>query len=597
MASAWKAQNTRCKVFVRGKTTSTDGKKHGSYRFISSNMKDSVTGKELDWRKYGVFPFTDYLDDPDDINAFHEFSFEFYGHANAFPFLRLTVGAGGPFEGTVYYDDLRVYQCGVDAHINLSAPQMSAFKGGDTNFRFCGVCPGTPQVCLMVQLLKAEEPLYETVLSQSKDGFFSGNIPAGLPAGEYLLRTTLVDIPGKLRMKTTDFPVTIRPLDEIPPLGAVSFDENRRLLVDGKPFFGVSLGCSSPSNDAHLKEHADEGFNVVDTGPFNMVPYTEENFQAKLLSKLDYIHSLGMKVRLCLIDFYSRPYLCKAFSTAGPEGVEKIVTLIKDHPAILGYYLLDELTEKDWPTVTELRNVCNRVDPYHPCYIVTNLLSTTPKIAVTTDVIGYDYYPIGLKGKPITNCSNVDIMAQKSKATGLPFWAVPQAFSWALYTADMTPEKYLTYDCPSVNQMFADAVLFAINGVTDYWFFTCPVRGDHRKIVESVNDPGYIQRMFHDTGTMARHLNRLGEYILDDITPEDIPFLNQGVSGIRVKHYRDAQGKSAVVVFAEGQGAARATFMLPEGTWHSDFGLTQQLPDGTWIFQANGFAADVLYEE
>lgn len=587
------------KVLVRGKTRSTDGKVHGSYRFISASFKDATTKKTLDWRQYGVFPFTTYLDDPDDIDAFHEFSFGFYGKPNAFPFLRLTVGAGGPFEGTVFYDDLRIYKCGVDAHINIVKPLMSAFLPNSKEFSFYGCSSSAKEICMMVELMQNGQTFFETVLQKDQNGFFSGTLEKLPNAGNYLFKATLVDITAKKRIKTVDFPVSVRPANEIPPAGAVSFDKNRRLLVDGKPFFALSLGCAQPSKNEHLKRHADAGFNVIDTGPFNLVNYKADDHAKKLREKLDYIHSLGMKIRLSLIDFYApnRKWLLVKYSE-GPKGATELVNAIKDHPAILGYYLLDELTEKDWPQVTAIKNAANLADPYHPCFICTNLLSTTPKIAVTTDVIGYDYYPIGKKGEYVTNASNVDIMAKQTRETGLPFWAIPQAFSWGLYQPQKTPEVFQQFQIPTVNQMFADAVLFALNSATDFWFYTCPLRTDHQKDAERMGVPDYNENMFADIAKMTQHLKKLGEYLLSDRTPEDIPASKLASSGIRVRRYTNAQGRSAVVIFAEGQGPAKASFQLPQSIkWHSEFDHAKQDADGTWLFQADGFAADVLYEE
>ena len=587
----------QAKVFVRGQTSSTDGQQHGSYRFISVNFKDNQTEKEQDWRQYGVFPFTSYLSDPDDINAFKEFTFTFYGHANLFPFFRFSVGAGGPYQGTIYFDDFRVYQCGVDAHINLVAPAMSAFKQGDRSFRFYAAAPGIDALALSVRLLQNGETKWETTLAADAEGFFCGELDAALPAGEYAFQTILADLQEKRQLKEATFPVSIRPADEVPPVGAVSFDSRRRLLVDGKPFFAVSMGCGEAFSAEHLKRHADEGYNVIDTGPFNLVVYTEPNHLEKLLEKLDYLHSLGLKVRLSLIDFYNRHYLCQFYGT-GTEGATKLVNGLKNHPAILGYYLLDELTEKDWPMVTEFRNAANLADPYHPCYICTNLLSTTPKIAVTTDVIGYDYYPIGLKGQQIETMNNVETMARQTRETGLPFWAVPQAFNWALYQPDLTPEAFQRYRQPTVNQVFADGVLFALNGAVDFWFYNCQIGTYYKERIGKLGALDYPDAMFSTAGEAIRHFQKLAPYLTSQYLPEEIALQAKSAGKLQAMLFRKDDGKAAVVVLGGGAEDLEARLELPaDKEWTSDFGMLTTDGTGAWRFSAHFLGADVLYEK
>ncbi len=587
------------KLFVRGKTHSTDGVKHSSYRFISVRFRDPQTKKILPWREYGVFPFASYLDDQDDIDAFHEFTFDFYGIPNAEPFLWLSVGEGGPFEGVVYFDDLRVYQCGVDSHVNLVTPKMETFLRGSRDFSFYGFCPTSQTLAMSAEFVNAAtgETLQESRLELGEDGFFHGQIPDNMKPGQYLFRTTLADWSSQKRLKVAEFPVNIRPADEVPPKGAVSFDEKNQLLVDGKPFFAFSLGCDEPSPAGHLKVHADAGFNVMDTGPFHLSNCRRPDHAQHLREVMDEMDRLGMKVRLSLTDFYNRTELCVQYEPGIP-GILKLVNEIKDHPALLGYYLLDELTEKDWPMVAEIRNAVNQADPYHPCFICTNLLTTTPKITITGDVIGYDYYPIGLKGKVITDATNVDKMAMQVRATGSHFLAIPQAFCWAVYQPEKTAEVFQRYQQPTVNQMLADALLFAVNGVTDFWFYICPLRKTHVKYCEKVGVPGYSEELFADITAMATHMRKLEEYLMADSEPEMLPVENLGISVVRAYRYQNAQGRSAVVILAEGQGAASARITLPnDAEWSSDCGLTTQDMDGAWLFQADGFAADVMYQK
>lgn len=578
----------RVRIYVRGNIHSTDDKKYGSYRFMSVHYVDNASKKELPYTS-AVFPFTTYPRDPDDISHFKEFTFDFYGKEGTTPVIYLYIKYG-PFDGTLWFDDLRVYQLGVDAHINTVEPYMRAFRNQEGKFRLYAEAPGITQTCMLVTLKKDGKQLREMVLSPDTDGFFRGDFGKNLPEGNLTLNAMLADVSGKKKLQETSFPMTVRPSSEKPPRGYVTFDSRGRTLVDGVPFLSLTLGCWD-HHENKLRRHAEAGFNVLQISPVVLVHSKHPNHAAELRKQLDQIAELGMKVRFDLTHFYLHPDYCTYYG-AGPEGVEKLILQIKDHPAILGYYLLDELTEKGWPQVIAIREVANRVDPYHPTYICTNLKSTVPKISATCDVIGFDFYPF-LKKNETRITDDVDCVAANVKKAGLPFFAIPQGFSWGHIKAK-NPEEYQNYIDPSENQMLANALLFALNGAGEFWFYDCPLNWIWLDRTKKLGDPEHNERMFQKLSNVAHAMKKLGPYLLGNTDMPEVKIENPGKAGLRAKLYRSDEGKHALVILGSQEGV----ITLPDlDKLKSEFGRTVNLGGGKYKYTAPEFACDILYQQ
>lgn len=583
------------KVFVRGNIRTSDGRKihgHGSYRFIETRFRDLKTGKELHW-SHGVFPFTPPPHDPDSITEFKEFSYEFSVKEGTFPYLYFTT-CHGPFEGDLWFDDLRIYQCGKDSHVNLAKPMMKAFPHGNGRVEFYAVSAGVARPILLAEFRKEGKTIRSLIMRPEKDGLFRGDFGSDLPAGIGEIRASFASEDEKLLLKSEVFPVSVLAPDAVPPRGAVSFDGKNRIMVDGKPFFGLSLGCIAPVDAEHLKRHAEAGFNVIDTGPFNLVPWNEADHGRKLLRKLDELQKLGLKIRLNLIHFYSAPQMGLQYGN-GVEGAVKLVTMVRNHPAILGYYILDELTEKDWPVVRKFHEAINLADPWHPCFICTNLRGTLPKISVTGDVIGYDVYPVGKKdGVTSAKLDHIPGFMADTARTGAGFFAIPQAFNWGIFSAK-NAEEYRQYRDPAENEIFADALSFAIRGANDFWFYTCPFRPDSIRKSKAFGDPEYPERMFRNTAAAVTRLSKLEPYLVSETEPQWLPVKNGGSGKVLARSFADASGGTAILIV--GHGEVDAEIEVPLGKlFRSEYGKAEKKEDGKYRFVTSYFGADVLYE-
>jgi hypothetical protein len=215
-------------------------------------------------------------------------------------------------------------------------------------------------------------------------------------------------------------------------LGAlkVYIDADNNTIVDGQPFF--PLGWFNNTNNSNLDEIADSPFNCVLDYGMNHVS------KEQMLAYLDRARQKGLKVIYCLNDVYpTATYINSWEGFVGNQPIaDAVVEAYKRHPAVLAWYLNDELSADLEPRLEEYYHRVARADPNHPCCIV---LCNTPELKLfpaTTDIMGVDPYPI--PKNPVTQISDQAEFAKSAVALHKPVWVVPQAFGWYQYNSENT---------------------------------------------------------------------------------------------------------------------------------------------------------------
>ena len=111
-------------------------------------------------------------------------------------------------------------------------------------------------------------------------------------------------------------------------------DEHKRLIVDGKPFFPLGMYWSGV-NEKDLDLYAKSPFNTL-------MPYASPNDTAML----DKINERGLKIIYSIKDaYYGTTWCPKAITSEETEAayVKQKVDQFKNHPALLAWYINDEL--------------------------------------------------------------------------------------------------------------------------------------------------------------------------------------------------------------------------------------------------------------
>ncbi len=245
------------------------------------------------------------------------------------------------------------------------------------------------------------------------------------------------------------------------PKRSVWIDRLGRTIVDGRPFFPLGMYWSG-INTNKLEFFAKSAFNCI-------MPYGAPNSKAAL----DFCHSRGIKVIYSVKDAYFGSHWCPSSIRSEADEVTYVtdrVTRFKDHPAVLAWYLNDEMPLTMLPRLVARRDLLEKLDPDHPTWVVLYQYSQIRDYMQSFDVIGTDPYPIptrpALMATTWTRATAAATMGCK------PLWQVPQAFDWGVGKKD--PVERAKFRPPTeteLRSMSWQCIANGANGLVLYSFF------------------------------------------------------------------------------------------------------------------------------
>lgn len=266
-----------------------------------------------------------------------------------------------------------------------------------------------------------QEFLAETNLAELKPEMsFSLPIPA-LKEGRYVLRVEMTES-GSASPRVLERVIRKLP----PPPGGVEWriSETGILLRDGEPFLPVgwfSLGAPGMEdfggvcnvswdylgpwqNVAELREYLD---GIAKAGGYAVIYPTVNNRRAE--------------------DITTEPLKDEEIKL-----IRERVRALKDHPALLAWYLADEpeyhrvLPE----VVVTLRQIISEEDPYHPTIVVNNVFAAIRQFSGGGDVLAPDPYPFFKRGGHSPGIERVGRFIAEAATvalSGQTVWGVLQA--------------------------------------------------------------------------------------------------------------------------------------------------------------------------
>ncbi len=406
----------------------------------------------------------------------------------------------------------------------------------------------------------------------------------GLVPGEKTLRVTLLDTANRYRVASAELPLRVRENST----AGVTIDEYGRTLVDGKPFLPLGLYLNYPmkSELARLKN-----------SPFNVImPYASVRMRPDgggelaaanlndICAVLDWWHEAGFKVIFSLKDLYpatvlAAPYLPWADCTDDNEAVTLLVQGLKGHPAILAWYICDEMSVRHKDRLLDRRRLVNSLDPEHPTWAVfmeTNIIAPTRG---GYDILGVDPYPIR-SGSSDNMRTIVDFMVRSRErmrfhGDRLAMWTVPQIFGYQAYGR---PEGRV----PSADEMIAMTLLEAIFGAKGFVFYADMDIGK--------GGVGFDEHW-------ARVL-RLGE-VMKELEPfllsieAEPEFKLEVLSGeVYARAFRDGE-RIRLLLTGVGPGTAKAIIRI-DAELTSRHGSTRQAAPGVYEFTGENICFDIL---
>ena len=293
------------------------------------------------------------------------------------------------------------------------------------------------------------------------------------------------------------------------PVRKVAFDRRHRTIVDGEPFFPLGMYWTGVFED-ELVVFADSAFNCL--MPYGMP--TEP--------QMDLAHKHGLKIIYSVKDCYANTRWC-------PEGIESEaderpfiqarVERFRNHPALLAWYINDELPLGMLPRLTAHRDWLEELDPDHPTWVVLYQVDRVRDYLPTFDVIGTDPYPINRRTPSMAGEWTRE--TRRAVYSSRPMWQVPQAHNLGIYTK--SEEDKGKCRPPTLNEMRSmvwQCIAEGANGIVIYSWF------DLRR------DPAEpFEQRWADVKAVADEVGKLIPMILSvepvpDIRIEDTPGLS-----------------------------------------------------------------------
>ena len=426
-------------------------------------------------------------------------------------------------------------------------------------------------------------------ITDSISHFKLGQLPEGVTKVRFLLGdrksgriVTQVEYPFQFTTAT-------------PPEGTVSLDESGRAFIDGKPFFPLGMFWENvnmmPPDIERMKSM---GVNCV-------LPYRAFRFRlpekqgpntsiAEIRRSMDILHKNGMKLIFSMLDVYGRLGDVKRFE--GVEGMDNIIRVtvngLKDHPALLGWYISDENPLSDLPMLLNMRFLISELDPFHPVYTLTNHTRDYVLFAPTGDVFLADCYPISNEqSQSMSAIRNCFIASERDSRIGL--WWLPQIFNWGIYRCPKTKQPYSDTRYPTEEEMRSHNLLSLNHRARAVIPYAYNSVGRH-----DAYDPGASQRFWPLVSNVMILLKELEPFFIE--TAESTKLFEEriGASVVEARLHTADNQRQIVVITADGPGEVKAVIKVGRKGWKSRFGHTKDLGDGSYEFTASNTASDVL---
>ena len=298
-----------------------------------------------------------------------------------------------------------------------------------------------------------DEELDGTVLAvraRRADGGVAAGREWPVDAGEMLAEIPLEGVgPGEvkvefeLRMGETTLEEAVWNIRVLEPQpgNELYIDALGRIVVNGRPvflrgFYGCDPGSEGPSAE-QVRLLRESGCNVVQS-------YSSNTFgQEELRRRLDWAGQNGLKVML-----YPYPRMGSTPKGLRVDGaihaglddelrgrIASFVASVKDHPALLGWFLFDEPRDAAYKqTLREINALVHETDPAHLTFGCNDSGRGCLELADCADVLMPDIYPAPVKGsekmkKPLAGVFN-QVRDVVRGMQGNAVCYTPQAFDW-----------------------------------------------------------------------------------------------------------------------------------------------------------------------
>lgn len=276
----------------------------------------------------------------------------------------------------------------------------------------------------------------------------------------------------------------------------VRIDSLGRTLVDGKVFFPVGVYV-------HPKDKKIPYLKRLRGGQFNCV--IECAPQVNLLNRL---HAAGLMA------------IPKA--PKNEEGLRRTMTQLRDHPALLAWYILDEAPPERALVERPLQKLRRELDPGHPTLAVVNHAEYVGAFVGCCDIVARDPYPLSVNcsfppGSDRKDLLDVSFWPSLCRYNGydvMPTWQVPQSFSWSWFRKSGHPEldRFPTPD--ELRSMSWQSIAGGANGIL--WYTA------HHIFAHAKEDPVKSEEYWKSLEAVATEIQSRMEFLSSDEPPPSV---------------------------------------------------------------------------
>lgn len=500
------------------------------------------------------------------------------------------------FTGKIWFDDFKIESSGnTFASILMTRPSCQTIWDADANVTFQTVSVSNKikiasSLSLLVNVDSKSRKI--TKLLKLKKDFSACGDFGKFKSGDVLFTVKLLDMKAKHILGQAVFKLNSRQ-KSTPPAGACFIDKYNRAVVDGKVFMPIGL-YSGAIKENDMKKISDAGFNslILYSSMYLKIGKNNDNL-AGLNKSLDILNNYKLKLIFSLKDQY--PWKSWARKKIGDvSGIDnvttKVVTTLKNHPAILAWYMSDEETSSRIPELIKVRNMVNRLDPYHPTYSLTFRFEDIPFYARTGDIIGVDVYPI--KNDSSSSMEKISKGMDAVNKTHKPVWFVPQAFNWGVYKAKNQKDFKQNFRFPTETEIRAMTFLPAICGAKGFIFYHY---GDIMYRAEKLA-PGSSKKEWTKLCRVVKELKELETFIMSIEKAPAVTVKNEKSNKVQARAFKNNHGELRVLVTGSGPGVNKALIIVKgKKQLKSKYGFCKSLGNGHYQFTGKNICADILY--
>ena len=369
------------------------------------------------------------------------------------------------------------------------------------------------------------------------------------------------------------------------PRRRVSFDGQRRMILDGKKFFPLGH---------YTGQMSVEDMEQYKRGPYNFAI----QYAGITTAQLDRWQKAGVFVASDVRGLiYGYPYATK-INIKTPEDTKAALRrrfeAIGRHPALVMWYLNDEAPVSMVPNTTVAHEFLHEIDPERATITCLCHPNTVRDFLPSYDVMAHDCYPIGNDKGPRSDLERVTRqmrVVEDGLASMRPLWFIPQTFDWRwCYAKERWPKCNQAYlRMPTRDEMANmtwQGIACGANGIVSYSYSTI------RKNAKGEE----FEKAWGETCDVAFEVKGMEDVLLsDDITSDFAKGCAALPKYLPVRFWRH-EGRVWMLAVNATREPMKAT--LPLGSRYQDLktklgGGVRLLPDGSTLaleFPAMGYA-------